>query len=746
MDDDETLNSSAYRSSATFIHRTSTRPNPTLSLLVCGLKRALEHCSHESNGLKSSRVVGKHEPHSVPHIANDADTRRGSSEHAKNQINRSDIAAKLQHGRHVLVQQSWLECAALHALENDTHRIARREKPRQIVLAKNGAREVREATDALLVESALLHTAEEELQPRAQNPFAKLGPLFFVARRRLEIVAVLASEPNARNKGSSQHHHSQLGGKASSQHRQSGDDAAAMRRREEKMRARRPQEPRVAVGQVRRNGRNETRRQHGGEPGATLGRPTQQGRQRGERTGSLHQPRERKLLLLGSKREHARNLRPGQASSNISARVSSGVSYEKGSSPREAAQERQEKQKRLNALALCRLPQDCPRQTRRASSPREKAAPSKRAKKRQMAPIVGTFSLAFQEVKALLAVLSVIVIFVLLLRRTRRSFAFAALVAGLAGCRQYASFPRLPDGLRCQGVALVTGVTRGGIGYETALLLGQRGCYVVLAGRNTTAAAADLRTVLRDRTVTAMTVDLTSFASVRAFAAAFSERFKSLDLVVLNAGMMGVNNNTADGLEPTGQVNHLSQFLLTKLLLPRLQAAKKPRVVVVASGAAVAPGTGPQNWREIWTTPCTGATFFLRYGQSKLANVLFARGETSDVMCNACLIFCFFLALTDRYPWLEAVSVHPGFMVTALYRQLLPAWIDFLLEHVSSVMAKTVPAGAHVSVIAALQHSPCVARGCFIGSDGYIFDYPEAVNVTSDGATLLWDASEAILK
>ncbi len=247
-----------------------------------------------------------------------------------------------------------------------------------------------------------------------------------------------------------------------------------------------------------------------------------------------------------------------------------------------------------------------------------------------MAPVFGAFSWEFQEVRAGLAVLAVIVLFVVLLRRTRRSFAIAALVAGLAGCRQWASYPLLPAGLHCEGVALVTGVTRGGIGFETARLLAERGCDVVLAGRNTTAAATELRAAVPRRKVTEMTLDLTSFASVRKFAAAFSEQFKALDLLLLNAGVMGVYNNTADGLEPTGQVNHLSQFLLTKLLLPRLQqSSHRPRVVVVSSGAAIAAGPGPHDWRAAWTTPSNSSTLFLCYGRSKLANILLARGEST---------------------------------------------------------------------------------------------------------------------
>ncbi len=84
-------------------------------------------------------------------------------------------------------------------------------------------------------------------------------------------------------------------------------------------------------------------------------------------------------------------------------------------------------------------------------------------------------------------------------------------------------------------------------------------------------------------------------------------------------------------------------------------------------------------------------------------------------------------------------------MVTPLYRQLLPAVVDLLLEHISSVFAKSVTAGAHLSVIAGLKRDPSPPRGSFFCSGGNIFDYPDVINVTSEGATLLWNASEAIV-
>ena len=86
--------------------------------------------------------------------------------------------------------------------------------------------------------------------------------------------------------------------------------------------------------------------------------------------------------------------------------------------------------------------------------------------------------------------------------------------------------------------------------------------------------------------------DLGDLGSVRRFAGARRAR-APLDALVLNAGVQYSGDNdvrrTADGFEITVGTNHLGHFLLTELMLPRLEQAAgspdgtAPRVVVTAS-------------------------------------------------------------------------------------------------------------------------------------------------------------------
>ena len=91
-------------------------------------------------------------------------------------------------------------------------------------------------------------------------------------------------------------------------------------------------------------------------------------------------------------------------------------------------------------------------------------------------------------------------------------------------------------------VAVVTGANSG-IGFETAKELAKKGAVVVLACRNQSkgeAAANAIRSEKPAGRVQVMALDLSSLASVRAFAAEFSSEFERLDLLINNAGVMAL--------------------------------------------------------------------------------------------------------------------------------------------------------------------------------------------------------------
>jgi NAD(P)-dependent dehydrogenase (short-subunit alcohol dehydrogenase family) len=172
--------------------------------------------------------------------------------------------------------------------------------------------------------------------------------------------------------------------------------------------------------------------------------------------------------------------------------------------------------------------------------------------------------------------------------------------------------------------AVVTGANSG-IGLVEARELAAHGADVVMAVRRTAAGEEGAERIRRTGApgrVTVEELDLASLDSVATFADRLGERTGGrLDLLVNNAGVMAPprHRETTDGFELQFGTNHLGHFALTARLLPLLLAAEDPRVTTVAS---LAHGRGDDgvldgNPREAYD-PQTA------YGQSKLANILFA--------------------------------------------------------------------------------------------------------------------------
>jgi len=188
-------------------------------------------------------------------------------------------------------------------------------------------------------------------------------------------------------------------------------------------------------------------------------------------------------------------------------------------------------------------------------------------------------------------------------------------------------------------VFLVTGANSG-IGEATALGLARLGGSVVMACRSTTRGEAARQDIVRqsgNSRVSLELVDLASEASTRAFAKAFRRKYSRLDVLINNAGLYTAHRNvTADGLEQTFEVNYLSGFLLTHLLLDLLKKSSPSRIVNVSSRA--------HEGSTIRFEDLQGErrySGYRAYGQSKLAQVLFTRElarrlEGTGVTVNAC--------------------------------------------------------------------------------------------------------------
>ena len=189
---------------------------------------------------------------------------------------------------------------------------------------------------------------------------------------------------------------------------------------------------------------------------------------------------------------------------------------------------------------------------------------------------------------------------------------------------------------------VVTGST-GGIGRATALGLAMMGARVAVTGRDaerTNDTAREIRAASGGQ-VDAFVADLSSQSQVRRLAGELLERLPRIDVLLNNAGgYWSTRRVSADGLEYTFSLNHLAPFLLTNLLLDRLQHTASElgaaaRVVVVSSYVH------KQGRIDFADIQCEhGYTGARAYSQSKLANILFAyelarRFDATSVVANA---------------------------------------------------------------------------------------------------------------
>lgn len=291
-------------------------------------------------------------------------------------------------------------------------------------------------------------------------------------------------------------------------------------------------------------------------------------------------------------------------------------------------------------------------------------------------------------------------------------------------------------------LAVVTG-SNSGIGLGAAKRLAGAGAEVVLAVRNQAKGAAAVAEIVREHPSASVSVellDLSSMDSVASFADRLLERDRAIDLLINNAGVMMPPSRytTADGFELQFGTNHLGHFALTGRLLPLLRKASAPRVVSLSSSAA---RIGRINFDDL-----QGERRYRpipAYGQSKLANLLFA------LELNR---------LSERNKWgIMSNAAHPGATHTNLQStgptmgkdatrdpwtmrigKLMPIWQE-------------VPQGCLPSLYAAT--SPDAVGGGYYGPDGpfEMRGLPEPAKVPSRAkdtgtAARLWAVSEELTK
>jgi NAD(P)-dependent dehydrogenase (short-subunit alcohol dehydrogenase family) len=272
---------------------------------------------------------------------------------------------------------------------------------------------------------------------------------------------------------------------------------------------------------------------------------------------------------------------------------------------------------------------------------------------------------------------------------------------------------------------VVTGANSG-IGFQAARVLAERGAGVVLAVRDITrgeAAAGRMPGAVEVRRL-----DLADLASVREFAAALPAR---IDVLVNNAGVMALpEGRTADGFELQFGTNHLGHFALTGLLLERLLRGAEPRVVTVSSGLHK---RGRVDFDDLQGERAYDK--WAAYGQSKLANLLFAYELQRR-------------ASAAGLP-LRSLAVHPGLASTNLWaRGAAGAKLsERVAARIGTLIGQSDAMGAEPTLYAAT--APDIRGGAYVGPGGFneMRGHPKLVDSSTASrdeaaARRLWEVSE----
>ena len=207
-------------------------------------------------------------------------------------------------------------------------------------------------------------------------------------------------------------------------------------------------------------------------------------------------------------------------------------------------------------------------------------------------------------------------------RGFRRAFATVAALVASGGTGQAADAQEQTPAAPApeQRVVLVTGSTSG-LGRELALRFGARGDHVIVHGRSEERGAevVDAINAAGPGSARFYRADFASLAQVRTFAETLLSDYDRLDVLINNAGFGSAPDErllTEDGHEYRFQVNYLSTFLLTHMLMRRVMDSAPSRIVNVSSGAQA-----PIDFDDVMIE--NNFSGRRAYAQSKLAQILF---------------------------------------------------------------------------------------------------------------------------
>jgi NAD(P)-dependent dehydrogenase (short-subunit alcohol dehydrogenase family) len=271
-------------------------------------------------------------------------------------------------------------------------------------------------------------------------------------------------------------------------------------------------------------------------------------------------------------------------------------------------------------------------------------------------------------------------------------------------------------------VVVATGATSGigAVAVETLAKLGARIVFVARDRAKAEAMGARLEEIAPGLGHSYHLADLSLIAETKRVGAQIASREPRIDVLLNNAGaIFATRRVTAEGLEKTFALNHMSYFTLTKMLVERLKPSAPARIVSTASTAHFGAALDFDDLQS-----ARGYSAMKAYGRSKLANILFTRELARRLTGTGVVANC----------------QHPGFVATR-FGDEAGGWLGRIIP-LAKLFALSPTVGA--DTLTYLASDPQAGA---VSGEYFVKRQPAACSrdaQNDQAAARLWEISEAL--
>ena len=296
-------------------------------------------------------------------------------------------------------------------------------------------------------------------------------------------------------------------------------------------------------------------------------------------------------------------------------------------------------------------------------------------------------------------------------------------------------------------VVIVTGTTKGSIGFETAKALYLKGAVVVMAMRDLKQGEENIEQLKKEAVkgdssrvgkLIVMELNLDDLDQVKEFCVEFKKRFDRLDIMINNAGVgCNVHGVTRQNFELLLGVNHLGHFLMVYSLIGLMEETcektnKPGRIINVSSLMHLSMNRSDISElfekKYFMKGSCENTSTISLYHRSKFCNVLLSKYVHSH----------YFDSGTKK---IASYSVNPGAVSTNIYRNF-PTVIVWFVKVLGFLIMKTPKSGAQTQIYLALENFEKLQSGGYYDNCHLATEH----NMTNDTtlATKLWNMSKEL--